>query len=152
MNIWKKAKLIRSDNVDFAKTLNNYSNYISNSKELFIIAPIFSKIYLDITLDSLLKNNGKLELITTDLILNLAYQADSEDIFYYLVNEGKIKVYLTDDIMKIFLTSADNFASLFLFFDDKYYDDSSMVIMDDEKGILGANSFFNYYKNKILNK
>lgn len=150
MTIWKKAELIQADNVDFAKPLTEYIKYLSKSKNLKIILPVFSKIHFDAILDSLIKNDGTLELITTEAILKVLYNSDSEGIFSSLVNSGKINLFVTEEVVETFLTSADNFASLYLFFDNKCYDDSAMLLIKDEESISRVSMFFNNYKNLLI--
>ena len=72
--IWENAELIESNNTEFAKTFNVYSENIADSKEINIIFPIFSKMYISIILDSLIRNDGILNIITNKSILDLIHE------------------------------------------------------------------------------
>ncbi len=145
INIWNNSKLIESDNVDIAKTFRIYSEKIRQSKDINIDLPFYSKMYVDLILGALLKNEGHLKLITNETILDLIYEEDFENIFDSLVKEGRIDVYLTEYNLELFFTVCDNFSSLSLFFDKQLFDDSEMLLIEDEDDIEDALRIFNSF-------
>ena len=147
--IWENAELIESNNTEFAKTFNVYSENITDSKEINIIFPIFSKMYISIILDSLIKNEGILNIITNKSILDLIHENDEENRFSSLVEEGRINVSLTDYDLEWFFSACDNFSSLFLFFNGRSFDVSEMLLIKDEDDIKDAINLFNYFKDEF---
>lgn len=122
ISIWENAEFIQSNNTDFAKTFKVYSQKLSQSKEINIILPIFSKMFIDTILDSLIKNDGSLNIITNNSILDLIYENDTEGKFNSLVENKRIDIVATDYDLELFFSACDNFASLFLFFDKRSFD------------------------------
>ena len=147
--LWENAELIESNNTEFAKTFNVYSENIVGSKEINIIFPIFSKMYIIIILDSLIKNEGILNIITNKSILDLIHENDDEIRFSSLVDEGRINVFLTDYDLEWFFSACDNFSSLFLFFNGRSFDVSEMLLIKDEDDIKDAVNLFNYFKDEF---
>lgn len=145
INIWNNSQLIESDNVDIAKTFRIYSEKIRESVDINIDLPFYSKIYVELILDALLKNGGHLNLITNETILDLIYEEDFENVFDSLVKEGRIDVYLTDYSLELFFTACDNFSSLSLFFDKQLFDDSEMLLIEDRDDIEEALTIFNSF-------
>lgn len=141
----KNSKIIYSDNVNFNKTLDIYLDYLKKARTLKVILPIFSNIHLNAFLNVISNNNAALELITTKDILEVIEESSFSKTFNKLRNEEKIKVYLSDDI-HIFLTVSDNFSSLFLFLNDDYFDESSMVLSENKKCLKELEEIFNFYK------
>ncbi len=149
ISLWENAELIESNNTEFAKTFNVYSKNIAYSTEINIIFPIFSKMYISIILDSLIKNNGVLNIITKSSISDLIYENDENDRFRSLVEEKRINVILTDYDLEWFFSACDNFSSLFLFFDKRSFDVSEMLLIKDEEDIKEAINIFNYFKDEF---
>ena len=147
--IWENAELIESNNTEFAKTFNIYRENIVNSRQINIIFPIFSKMYISIILDCLIENNGFLNIITKNSILDLIYENDDNDRFRSLMEEGKINVILTDYDLEWFFSACDNFSSLFLFFNERSFDVSEMLLIKDGNEIRDAINLFNYFKDEF---
>ncbi|WP_462316031.1 transcriptional regulator FilR1 domain-containing protein, partial [Methanobrevibacter sp.] len=106
--------------------------------------PIFSKMYIDIILESLIENDATLTLITNKPILDLINENDADNAFDSLIKEGRIQAILADYDLEMFFTSCDNFSSLFLFFDKMLFDDSEMLLIKDEENIKNAKNMFNH--------
>lgn len=145
INIWNDSELIESDNVDIAKTFRIYSEKLRQSKDINIDLPFYSKMYVDLISDVLMKNQAHLNLITNETILDLIYEEDFDNVFDSLVKDGKIDIYLTDYNLELFFTACDNFSSLSLFFDKQLFDDSEMLLIEDEKYIEEALKIFNSF-------
>jgi predicted transcriptional regulator len=140
------AELIESNSIEFDKTFRVYFENLSESREINMVLPIFSKMYIDIILESVIKNGATLTVITNEPILDLIHQNDSEGVFDSLVKEGRIVTVLTDNSLEMFFTTCDNFSSLFLFFDKMLFDDSEMILIKDEENIRNAKNMFKYFK------
>jgi predicted transcriptional regulator len=117
INIWENAELIESNTIEFDKTFRVYFENLYESEEINMILPIFSKMYIDIVLESLIKNDATLNIITNNSILDLIYENDSNNVFKSLIKENKIQITLVNYDLEMFFTSCDNFSSLFLFYD-----------------------------------
>ena len=129
--IWKNAQLIESTSVEFVKTVNVYSEKLACSSNINVILPVYSKVFINIFVKSLIRNEGTLTLITNEIILDLINKNDVEGIFQKLVSEGKISIFLTKNDFKVFFTATDVFSSLFLFFDENHFDDGEMLLAED---------------------
>lgn len=138
IHIWENAELIESNTIEFDKTFRVYFENLDESKEINIILPIFSKMHINIILESLIKNDATLTIITNNSILDLIYENDSDNVFDSLIKEDRIEVILADYSLEMFFTSCDNFSSLFLFFDKMLFDDSEMLLIKDEENIKNA--------------
>jgi len=149
----KNAQCIKSSKEDLTKPSKEYLDLISKSKNLKILMPIFSPIYLDGILDSL-ANGSTLELIITEPIL------ESMEINGYYnkllaisdemgLNKNQfIKIWKVPEDFKLFLSSGNNFLAVNLFFKDSYYDDSEILIDKTKDGIKWGNQIFEDYRKK----
>ena len=146
IHIWEKAELVESNTTEFDKTFRVYFENLYKSREINMILPIFSKMYVDTILESLIKNYATLTILTNKPILDLIYENNSDNIFDSLIKEDKIQIILVDYDLEMFFTSCDNFSSLFLFFDRMLFDDSEMLLIKDEENIKNAKSMFNCLK------
>ena len=63
-----------------------------------------------------------------------------------LLENDKVKLTVTDNNLKIFLTYSEEFMSLTLFFKDGHYDDSQILIGKNEKALKWAKSLINSYE------
>lgn len=129
--IWKNAQLIESTSVEFAKTIRIYSEKLSESNDINIILPVYSKVFINVFVKALVKNDATLNLITNEIILDLIYKNDVEGIFQQLIDKGKINIHLSKNDFKVFLTATDTFSSVFLFFDENHFDDGEMLLIED---------------------
>lgn len=146
IHIWENAELIESNTIEFDKTFRVYFENLYESREINMILPIFSKMHIDNVLESLIKNDATLTIITNKSILDLIYENDSDNLFDSLIKEDKIQVILADYNLEMFFTSCDNFSSLFLFYDKMLFDESEMLLIKDDENIKNAKHMFNYFK------
>ena len=157
IHLIQNAKSIKSSDNDLAKTSREYTDLISNSKNIKVLLPIFSAIHLDAILSSL-NDFENLELIVSENILEfikdngygvklLSFIKDSAKNKDNLNNDYSIKIWKLSKEIKIFLSSCDNFLSLGLFSHDGYYDDSIMILDETEEGISWGIGVFEHYKN-----
>ena len=145
--IWKNAELIESTSIEFVKTINVYSEKLACSNNINIVLPVYSKVFINIFVKSLIKNDGILNIITNGIILDLIKENDAEGIFQKLVNEKRINVFLSENDFKVFFTATDVFSSLFLFFDENHFDDGEMLLAEDYIG--DSLALFDSYMNLL---
>ena len=142
--------IVKSSITEFEKPINTYLENIENSKNISMILPVFSKIFMNSLYDTLITHDGHLDLLTTKPIYNLIIKSDSKNYFKSLVRDKKVDYYIIDDLSNIFFTVSDSFASIFLFFDDSVLDNSEMILIKDEDSLTEANRFYKSYKNYVL--
>ncbi|MBZ9571682.1 DUF1724 domain-containing protein [Methanobrevibacter sp. TMH8] len=128
----------------FSENLNEYLEFVSKSRKIKILTPIFFDIQLDIIINNLI-SNVDLELITTDEILDYMRVNGYGYKLISLKKHVNIKIWKYPKDFKIFLTSCDNFISLGLF-SGEYYDDSSLLLDEEKEGINWGLGLFEYYK------
>lgn len=141
---------VKSNITEFAKPINVYLENIKESTDICMILPVFSKIFMDSIYEALIDHEGHLDLLTTKTIYDLIVKSDSDNYFKALVRDKKIDYYIVEDLSNIFFTVSDKFASIFLFYDDSVFDNSEMLLVDEESGIDDAYRFYYSYKNYIL--
>ena len=149
LSFFNDSTVIKSNITEFAKPINMYLKNIKLSKDIRIIMPVYSKIFMDTIYDSIILHDGHLDLITTKNILDLIVKSDTERYFRSLVRDKKVDYYLVDDIANIFFTTTNTFTSLFLFFDDVVFDSSEMLFNNDEVILKEAERFYESYKEHI---
>ncbi len=144
------SEVVKSNITEFAKPINMYLKNIKLSKDISMILPVYSKIFMDAIYDSIIMHDGHLDLITTKNILDLIVKSDSDRYFRSLVRDKKIDYYIVDDVANIFFTTTNIFTSLYLFFDDVVFDSSEMLFNDDEFIIKDAKRFYESYKAYVI--
>jgi predicted transcriptional regulator len=143
----KDGEFISSTNDNLTKAVEKSLDLIKYSDELKIIIPVFSKIHLDAIFKFMVKNDGKLEIITNKKIFNLIYNSYSKEILS-LNKKDRINFYNIDFDLKIFLINSNKFSILNLFFKNGDYDDSIYHLDKSSEGIKWGLNLFRYYKNK----
>lgn len=143
------AVVVKSTITEFARPINVYLKNIKLSNDIYMILPVYSKIFMDALYDSIILHDGHLDLITTRNILDLIVKSDEDRYFKSLVRDKKIDYYIVDDVPNIFFTATDTFTSLFLFFDDVIFDSSEMLFSNDEFVISDAKRFYESYQTHL---
>ncbi len=151
MDLWDNSKIITNDTLDYNKPSHVYSDLISSSKYIKVILPVLSTYHLDAIFTSVENNNGKLDLITSNLLLENLYASEFHERFFKLKEEGKIRVWSTKPGRKLnkFLTCTENFSSLYLIYDNGVYDDSVMLLNEEKNNVKKLNELFDMYKERI---
>lgn len=140
----KEARYVNSTTSDLSNAFTNYINQTADAKTLKIILPIYSENHFKQMIKLL---NGdkleKMELIVSEHILRSIKRND----FFKnaLVKHEKVKITSIKRNLKVFLTCSDEFMSLSLFFKDGHYDDSQILIGNDDDAIRWAFNLFDYY-------
>ena len=150
LSIFNGSSLVKSTITEFAKPINVYLENIKNSTYICIILPVFSKIFMDAIGEALINHDGYLDVVTTKNIYDLVAKSDSDNIIRALLRDKKINFCIVDDLPNIFFTVSDVFASLFLFYDDVVFDNSEMLLIEDQTDMNDAYRFYRYFKKEIL--
>ena len=144
----KDCKYVRSTTSDLSNAFKSYIDHLSNAKNIKIILPIYSENHLKHIIQLL--NGKKIEKL--DLIINLdIMDSIRNNNFFneYLKNNDKVRISITKNPLKLFLTSSENFMSLTLFFKDGHYDDSQILIGKTKNSIKWAEELHSVYEKKL---
>ena len=133
-----------SDKRDMEKPVNDYFENIKNCKDIKIILPMFSEIYLEMILKTV-KENHKLELVIDEEVFNSLKNSKYFNRILKLSKQDKIVIrkYIGD--LKIFLTFCNDFMSMNLFYKDGFFDDSTTIFNETSDGVKWAEIIFDYY-------
>ena len=141
----KDANYINSTTSDLSLAFNQYIKSISKSSELRIILPIYSENHFKHIIDLL--NNGKLEKLELIISEEIFNSISCNELFKEkLIDNMNVKITVIKRRIKIFLTYSKEFMSLTLFFKDGHYDDSQILIAEDENAKKWASSLWNNYR------
>lgn len=137
------SKIIKSTPTDIFKTHNIIKNKILKSKNLKIIIPYLHPEY-PLIIENILKNDGKIEIITNkDILDNMLYNINGK-----LRTEEKFKSYPKNKPISIFLTICDSYMSLGLFKEDGTFDQNKILVSENKKAIKWANELFEAIKKE----
>jgi predicted transcriptional regulator len=141
----KDANYINSTTSDLSLAFNHYIKAISKSSEIRIILPIYSENHFKHIIDLL--NNGKLEKLELIISEEIFNSISCNKLFKEkLIDNMNVKITVIKRRIKIFLTYSKEFMSLTLFFKDGHYDDSQILIAEDENAKKWASSLWNNYR------
>lgn len=140
------GKVLSSTNIEFNKSISFYLKNIKNAYDFKVVLPIYSPLYLNTFFEILDKNNTTMELILDKRVLTLICDSHFAVPFNNYVDSGKIKLFVVDFEVDVFLTVYDKFASMFLFLDDGNFDESSIFFVEDEETIKIFKEIFNEFK------
>lgn len=150
LSFFNGSTLVKSTITEFAKPINLYLENIKKSTYICMILPVYSKIFMDAVAEALIEHDGYLDIITTKNIYDLTVKSDTEKYYKSLGRDKKVNLYIVDDMPNIFFTVSDQFASLYLFFDDVVFDNSEMLLLEEESDLNDAYRFYRSFKNEIL--
>ncbi|MBR6993196.1 MAG: DUF1724 domain-containing protein [Methanobrevibacter sp.] len=147
MYLLKDAEYETSTTSNLSNAFNKYIKLISKSSTLKIIMPIYSENHLKHMIRLLEEDKLKnLQLIVDNRILKSIQK--NPQLNKGLLKNKKVKIKCISTNPKIFLTCADEFMSLTLFFKDGHYDDSQILIAKDKNALkwaLGLHQHFDNY-------
>lgn len=147
----KSANYISSTTSDLSNAYNKYKQLISKSYELKIILPIYSENHFKLLIKLLKgKQLKSLELIISKKILHSIKRNN-----YFnkqLIKNEKVKITVVERNLKVFLTCSDKFMSLSMFFKDNHYDDSQILIGNDDQALNWASNLYNHYGGNDKNE
>ncbi|MBQ9161026.1 MAG: DUF1724 domain-containing protein [Methanobrevibacter sp.] len=137
----KNVAYISSTTSDLSNAYNRYKQLISNARELKMVLPIYSENHFKLLIKLLKgKQLKSLELIISKKILHSIKRNN-----YFnkgLLKNEKVKLTVVDKNLKVFLTCSNKFMALSLFFKDNHYDDSQILIGNDDKALDWASSLY----------
>ena len=140
----KDAKYINSTTSDLSIAFNKYINLLSQSTEIQMILPIYSENHFKHIID--LFNYGKLEKLELVVSEEIYNSIKNNELFKKeLLENKKVNLTLINRHVKLFLTRSKEFMSLTLFFKDGHYDDSQILIAQDDNSKKWASSLWKYF-------
>ncbi|MBR0271196.1 MAG: DUF1724 domain-containing protein [Methanobrevibacter sp.] len=140
----KDAELVSSTTSDLSNAFNTYIQLLRTSASIKMILPIYSENHFKYII-KLLKSDSiqHLTILINKKILRTMRK--SRYLKKTILKNRKVTVLDMDRNPKIFLTYSEEFMTLTLFFKDKHYDDSQMIVDRSENSIRWAKGLFNYY-------
>ncbi len=143
-------KLIKSSATNILQTLSFYLKIVSKTKDLKGVSPIFVTDYAKI-IKKILKRGAKVELVITKEILQPvieSYRKGIDKEVLEKVRKGNLKVWMTDETVKIAMTVTESFVSIGLFNLDGTYDFTQDLVSYDKEAIKWGRELFEYYKSR----
>ena len=140
----KNARYVNSTTSDLSNAMNAYLRQISQARKLKIILPIYSENHFKHLIKLL--NGPKLESLELVISEELERSMNQNEYFKNsLLNNEKVKIKIIKRKIKIFLTFSEEFVCLTLFFKDGHYDDSQLLIANDNDALKWALTLSTYY-------
>lgn len=140
----KNARYVNSTTSDLSNAMNAYLAQISQARKLKIILPIYSENHFK----HLIKLLDGTKLESLELVISEELERFMNQNEYFknsLLNNEKVKIKIIKRKIKIFLTFSEEFVCLTLFFKDGHYDDSQLLIANDNDALKWALTLSTYY-------
>ena len=140
----KNARYVNSTTSDLSNAMNAYLAQISQARKLKIILPIYSENYFK----HLIKLLTGTKLESLELVISEELERSMKQNEYFkksILNNEKVKIKIIKRKIKIFLTFSEEFVCLTLFFKDGHYDDSQILIANDNDALKWALTLSTYY-------
>lgn len=148
--LWKDANIIKSDYVHYNKTLDIFTEKMKDAGDIRMILPIYSKYHMKAIIHSLIDNDTTLQLVTSRNILKAIQRSEFNESFERLRTNKRINIWTSDkDAHNLFYVISDDWAMLSLFYLDKSYDDSTMLIDYKKENMVIHRALFDDYKNNF---
>lgn len=139
----ENSLLVQDTGIDLAKVHTTFQEILLTSMNLRGVSPIFHPDYIE-AFQQLLKNGASVELILTREVLERTLENADQDQFLRHVLEGRLKIYLHDDL-KVALTVTENSFSLGLFTVEGAYDYGMDLVSNSLKAINWGKELFEIY-------
>ena len=149
INDLKNSKLIEATPVDIFKTHNTIKKHIIQSKNLKAIFPHLHPEYPGL-IENILKKGGNVELILPKNIFKETVFNVNESLRKKAIKTGRLKVYATNNDLRLYLTICDESMSLGLFKTDGSFDQNRILISKDKKAHGWAEELYEYVKNRVI--
>ena len=144
----RDSELVKTTPLDIYKTHNANKENMMKSENIKAIFPYLHPEYPQL-LEHILKKQGNVELIIPrNMFQKLIFKID-EDIRKNAAKNGKLKVYTTNDDLKIYLTLCDDTMSLGLFKNDGSFDQNRLLISKSEEAQFWAENLFENIKQQV---
>ena len=145
----KNAELIETTPVDIYKTHNTIRNQIYKSTDVKAIFPYLHPEYPHL-IEHVLRNDGNIELILQKNITKELMFRVNDDLKKAAIRNGKLKVYIYQKNLNLYLTICDNEnMSLGLFKNDGSFDQNRILVSKDEHSQKWADELFEHVKKQV---
>ena len=145
----KHSKLIETTPIDIYKTHTVTKKQLIESKQVKAIFPYVHPEYPRI-IESILKNNGTVELIMPELISKEIMSRVNKKIQKKALKNHELKVYTVKNDLNLYLTICDDTMSLGLFKNDGSFDQNRILISDNEMSQNWAKELFEHVKYQVI--
>ncbi|MBQ6627281.1 MAG: DUF1724 domain-containing protein [Methanobrevibacter sp.] len=145
----KKAKLIETTPLDIYKTHNTTKKQLIESKDVKAIFPYLHPEYPAL-IETILQNGGSVELIVPKTIFKAILSPINDKIKKDAIRQSRLKTYLVNDELDLYLTICDKKMSLGLFKNDGSFDQNRILISDDEKSHEWAEELYKHVKHMVI--
>jgi predicted transcriptional regulator len=143
----QEATLVKTESSELGKVHETFLKMMVNTKKVLGTSPIFHPDFVGAFKD-LLTQGGTIELILTGEVLSKtleqAVASGDGELFQKYMTEGKLKIYLIDEL-KIALTVTENVFSMGLFDLDGQYDYRMDLISSDPQALQWGEDVFGEY-------
>jgi predicted transcriptional regulator len=150
MGILNDSIMIRSDNKDVFRPYTEFYKIMSNAKRIRGISPFFNPADYDL-FNSIAKNNVKIDLITTDEVLEQIVKMTKLNNLLTEINifiKNNLTFWRYDGDITIGFTVTDQCISLGLLNDNGSYDQNRDLINGSDEAIDWGERLFDYYLSK----
>ena len=145
------SSLVESDSGEIYKPHETYSKLLLKSNYIKGVSPILSLKFIELFQNMIMESDVDIELILTDDVITKIIEGVDLEKLEYLNNsmsQGKVKLWVIDNDVRIAFTVTDQYLSLGLFHEYGGYDHTKDLISDDHDAIAWGNRLFEYYQNK----
>lgn len=144
----EKSKLVETTPLDIYKTHNTIKDNMVKTKNVKAIFPYLHPEYPQL-LENILRNGGNVELIIPkNMFRGIIFEID-EKIRKSAARKGRLKVYTTQNDLKLYLALCDKTMSLGLFKNDESFDQNRILISSSKESLKWANDLFTNVKEKM---
>ncbi len=144
----EQSELVETTPVDIYKTHNTIKKQITDSKNIKAIFPYLHPDYPKL-IEEVLSNAGFVELIVPQSIFKELIFNVNKNIRKTAIKKGKLKIYIFNNDLSLYLTLCDETMSLGLFKNDGSFDQNRILISDDENSLNWADELFEHVKRQV---
>jgi len=150
IGVLQNAYLVKSERSELGKVHDTFLKLMANVRKVRGISPIFHPDFVD-GFKAILNSGGTIDLIITNEVFNRTFEGalstQSGELFQKYLVDGRLKIYLLDDL-KIALTVTESVFSLGLFFLNGEYDYTTDLVSHDPKALQFGEEIFSEYLKK----
>ena len=144
----KDSKIIETTPIDIFKTHNATKEQIMQSENVKAIFPYLHPEYPKL-IEGVLNNQGSAELIVPQSIFKELILKIDRKTRKIAKDNGRLKIYKSENDLNLYLTLCDKNISLGLFKDDGSFDQNRILISDNPKSKLWADELFEHVKKQV---
>ena len=145
----KDSKLVETTIIDIYKTHNTTKHQLLESKNVKAIFPFLHPEHPEM-IESVLKNNGTIELIIPQSIYKALLFNINTKIRKNAIKKRRLKIYPVRNNLNIYLAICDKTMSLGLFKNDGSFDQNRILISESEKSHQWAEDLFKTIKHEMI--